>query len=271
MRQDIWKQVDDLNREYNSLNLNNSVLDYEKYKLYSIVTSSTRLEGSTLTEVDTQLLLDDGLTARGKPLEHHLMVKDNFNAMQFVMLSGDNKESLSPVFLKKLNSLNMAFTGQLVNSALGVVDGKTSDFRLVNAFSEALGYYLEPLKIPKAVDNYCTTCNERLASSRLDVDRLKVSFDAHAMLVLVHPWQDGNKRTSRLVMNFIQRRENLPLTKVHKEDGMAYIAALKTAKESGDYEAFREFMAGQHVKTLKNEINRYRQMNTQNKGLNFLL
>jgi hypothetical protein len=66
MKTDIWKEAEILTVEYNSYNLN-EVIDYEKYKLYSIVTSSTQMEGSTLDELDTKLLLDDGLTAKGKP------------------------------------------------------------------------------------------------------------------------------------------------------------------------------------------------------------
>jgi len=61
MKLDIWQTAENLNAEYISLNLND-IIDYEKYKLYAIVTSSTQLEGSTLNELDTKLLLDDGIT-----------------------------------------------------------------------------------------------------------------------------------------------------------------------------------------------------------------
>ena len=44
--------------------------------MYSLITHSTAIEGSTLTEIDTQLLFDEGVTAKGKPLIHHLMNED---------------------------------------------------------------------------------------------------------------------------------------------------------------------------------------------------
>lgn len=266
----IWQTAERLNAEYISLNLD-EVIDYEKYKLYSIVTSSTQLEGSTLNELDTKLLLDDGITAKGKPLEHHLMVKDNYEAMLFAMQAGDEKQLLSSEFLRKLNSLNMAATGATVNSALGSVDGRKGDFRLVNAFSEALGYYLDARKIPDAVALFCKEFNRQMETDN-KTDILKSSFDAHANLVLIHPWQDGNKRTSRLLMNFMQRRAKLPLTKVHKEDSEAYLLSLKHAKYAGDLDPFRDFMIKQHVKTLQNEIAAYRQMNKKNnKGFSLIL
>ena len=269
MKLDIWQTAEKLNVEYISLNLND-IIDYEKYKLYAIVTSSTQLEGSTLNELDTKLLLDDGITAKGKPLEHHLMVKDNYEAMQFAMKAGDEKQLLSPDFLKKLNSLNMAGTGTVVNNILGTVDGKKGDFRLVNAFSEALGYYLNAPKIPEAVSAFCEEFNRQMKTDN-PIDILRSSFDAHVNLVLIHPWQDGNKRTSRLVMNFMQRRIGLPLTKVHKEDSKEYLTALKKTKDTGDLNTFRNFMVKQHIKTLQNEIAAYKQMNKKNEKFSLIL
>ena len=269
MNLDIWQTAEKLNREYISLNLND-IIDYEKYKLYAIVTSSTQLEGSTLNELDTKLLLDDGITAKGKPLEHHLMVKDNYEAMKYAMKAGDEKQILTSDFLKKLNSLNMAETGTVVNNVLGTVDGKKGDFRLVNAFSEALGYYLDARKIPEAVLLFCEEFNRQMKTDN-SIDVLRSSFDAHANLILIHPWQDGNKRTSRLVMNFMQRRSGLPLTKVHKEDSKDYLLALKKVKDTGDLDVFRNFMVKQHIVTLQNEISAYKQMNKNNKKFSLIL
>lgn len=264
----LWNDIIKLHEEYDSLNLSN-IIDYEKYKLYSIVTSSTQLEGSTLTEIDTKLLLDDGITAKGKPLEHHLMVKDNFEAMKFAMVAGDEKQHLSPTLLRKLNSLNMTETGAVVSNALGTVDGRKGEYRLVNAFSEALGYYLDAKKIPEAVEKFCDEFNRQMSAGD-PVSLLRSSFDAHANLVLIHPWQDGNKRTSRLVMNFMQRRAGLPLTKVHKEDSKPYLLALKKAKDTGDLNPFREFLAGQHVKTIRKEIAANKKLNNT-KGFSLIL
>jgi hypothetical protein len=62
---DLWIKAEAISKDYNSLNLD-EVIDYEKYKLYSIVISSTQLEGVSLTEIEAQLLLDEGITAQGK-------------------------------------------------------------------------------------------------------------------------------------------------------------------------------------------------------------
>ena len=113
-----------LHEEYKALNLN-EVIDYQKYKLYSIVASSTAIEGSTLTEAETSLLLDENITASGKPLEHHLMVKDNYEALLFTLKEATlSNTHITPDLLIAMNAHNMRNTGAIVKSALGDVDEK---------------------------------------------------------------------------------------------------------------------------------------------------
>ena len=75
MEQDVWQEIEQLYQKFQKLGINEAV-DYDKYYLYSLITHSTAIEGSTLTEIDTQLLFDEGVTAKGKPLIHHLMNED---------------------------------------------------------------------------------------------------------------------------------------------------------------------------------------------------
>jgi Fic family protein len=244
--------------KYKSLNLQ-EVIDYEKYKLYSIVANSTALEGSTLTELDTQLLLDDGIVSAGKPLVHHLMVKDNYAALNEVLRLADLKTPITPEVLRTTNGFNMKSTGEVVNSALGTVDGTKGEFRKVQAFSDALGYYLAPTKIVKAVDDFCTDLQQQMSGNVSLEQALQLSFEAQARLILIHPWQDGNKRTSRLLSNYIQRHFDLPLGKVAKEDSLTYLTLLKEYKDSGDVTPFVNFMVVRYDEQLQAEIELYQQ------------
>jgi Fic family protein len=258
MMKKIFEKIERLICEYNDLDFDKHVIDYNKYKLYSIVTSSTQLEGSTLDELDTKLLLEDGITAKGKPLEHHLMVKDNYNAIRFVLEQANKKILLTPEFLRQCNGLNMANTGLVVNSVFGTVDGGKGEYRKSSAMSEALGYYMEFSKIPDLVEQFCREINKQITNNSTIIEHLTTSFDAHANLVLIHPWMDGNKRTSRLIMNFIQQRAELPLSKVHKEDSREYLLALKNVKDNNTLDTFRKFMFEQFAKTLSCEISDYK-------------
>ena len=66
MEQGVWQEIEQLYQKFQKLGISESV-DYDKYYLYSLITHSTAIEGSTLTELDTQLLFDEGVTAKGKP------------------------------------------------------------------------------------------------------------------------------------------------------------------------------------------------------------
>ena len=75
----MWHKLHKLREEYLSLKIMDAI-DYEKFCMISIVYNSSKIEGCSLTETDTKVLLENNITAQGKPLTDHLMVKDHFNA-----------------------------------------------------------------------------------------------------------------------------------------------------------------------------------------------
>ena len=80
----MWEELEKIQQEYQNLNLQ-EVIDYEKFCIISIVWHSTKIEGCSLTETDTKVLLDKDITAAGKPLKDHLMISKNmlFQSMIF--------------------------------------------------------------------------------------------------------------------------------------------------------------------------------------------
>lgn len=80
-------------------------IDYEKFNLYLLTHHSASIEGSTLTEIETQLLLDEGITPKGKPLEHSLMVKDHFEALKLVLSQAKIRKAITPAFIKEIASM----------------------------------------------------------------------------------------------------------------------------------------------------------------------
>lgn len=79
----MWKELEILKKRYLDLQLNQAI-DYEKFSMISIVYNSTKIEGCSLSESDTKVLLENDITAKGKPLSDHLMVKDHYAAFQFI-------------------------------------------------------------------------------------------------------------------------------------------------------------------------------------------
>ena len=107
------------------------------------------------------------------------------------------------------------------------------------------------------LEEFCKQMNERreaLIKNPNPIDAYLLSFDAHDILVTIHPWVDGNGRMSRLIMNHIQYEFGLIPTKVVKEDKAEYIQALNDSREEESMVPFQLFMIKEHIKNLRNEI-----------------
>ena len=61
--------------EYKKLGIAEQI-DYDKFYLYSLITHSTAIEGSTVTEIENQLLFDEGISAKGRSMQEQLMNLD---------------------------------------------------------------------------------------------------------------------------------------------------------------------------------------------------
>lgn len=264
----LWKEAEKLTKEYNRLNLSDAI-DYKKFFMYSIITHSTAIEGSTLTELETQILFDDGLTAKGKPLIHHLMNEDLKNAYLFSIEQAARKTPITPEFLKELSSLVMQRTGNVYYGISGQWDSSKGDYRLHGVTAGYGGRsYVNFKQVPELVDQFCTEINKRLELVSSLKDIYTLSFDAHLNLVTIHPWGDGNGRMARLIMNYIQFFHQLIPTKIFSEDKAEYILSLRTSQDSDTPEAFRSFVLYQQIKMLKEEILNFKQ--SQKEGFTFM-
>lgn len=224
--------------------------------MFSITHHSTAIEGSTLTEIETQILLEDGLTPKGKPLTHTLMVKDHLTALQFVIEKANQKTSVEDTLVKQINAKVLQTTGAVYNTVFGEIDSSKGLYRKANVRA-GNRYFVNYQKIDKLTKDLCSQIQKEMSDVSNIQQQLICSFDAHFELVSIHPFYDGNGRTSRLLMNFIQSYFNLPLSLVFKEDKNDYYQALEDAREKKDKTIFYEFMSLQYIKLLEKEIASY--------------
>ena len=268
MEQDAWQEIEQLYQTFQELGINESV-DYDKYYLYSLITHSTAIEGSTLTELDTQLLFDEGVTAKGKPLVHHLMNEDLKQAYDFAKAESGQLVPITPVFLQRLNAVLMRTTGSVHSVMGGSFDSSKGEFRLCGVTAGVGGQsYMNYIKVPAKVDELCALLQEKQKIARTFREQYELSFNAHLNLVTIHPWVDGNGRTARLLMNYIQFCYHLFPTKIFKEDREAYILSLRQCQNEETNQPFLSFMAGQLKKSLSLEIERFKA--SQKKGFCFM-
>ena len=257
MEQGVWQEIEQLYQKFQQLGISEAV-DYEKYYLYSLITHSTAIEGSTLTEAEAQMLFDEGLTAKGKPLVYHLMNEDLKKAYEFAKEEAKCKKPINSALLQKLNSTLMRTTGSIYNVMGGSFDYSKGEFRLCGVTAGIGGRsYMSYQKVPAKVDELCALLQEKQKTVGTFREQYELSFNAHLNLVTIHPWVDGNGRTARLLMNYIQFCYNLFPTKIFKEDREEYISALRLSQEDEVNQPFLDFMAGQLKKSLSLEIERF--------------
>ena len=258
MEQGVWQEIELLYQKFQKLGISEAV-DYDKYYLYSLITHSTAIEGSTLTELDTQLLFDEGVTAKGKPLVHHLMNEDLKQAYELAKTESGSLVPITPAFLKRLNAMLMG----------GSFDSSKGEFRLCGVTAGVGGHsYMNYLKVPAKVDELCAILQEKQKKMGTFREQYELSFNAHLNLVTIHPWVDGNGRTARLLMNYIQFCYHLFPTKIFKEDREEYILSLRQCQDEETNQPFLSFMAGQLKKSLSLEIERFKA--SQKKGFCFM-
>ena len=247
--------------EYNRLGINTQV-DYDKFYLYSLITHSTAIEGSTVTEVENQLLFDEGITAKGRSIQEQMMNLDLKKAYDAGIQIAKKHTDFSTEMLRNLSAIVMNNTGSQYNTMQGAFDSSKGDLRLVNVTAGAGGRsYMNFLKVPQRLAEFCEDINKRrkeIISVADIVAQYILSFDAHYQLVTIHPWVDGNGRMSRLIMNMLQIEFGLTPSKVSRENKADYIQAIIDSREQDDLAPFREFMLKEHIANLRQEITTYK-------------
>lgn len=252
-------QIEEALKAYSASRVEDQV-DYQKFYLYSIVTHSTAIEGSTVTEIENQLLFDEGIAVKGRSLTEQMMNVDLKGAYLHAFRIAAENPTYTPKLLQQLSALVMRRTGSEYSTIAGHFDSSKGEFRLCNVSAGIGGRsYLPFNKVPQAVDDFCSWLNEEIS----DVDKenivacYRLSFEAHFRLVTIHPWVDGNGRTTRLVMNMIQRQLGLVPSIVRKEDKGEYIQSLVDSRENDDSKIAQDVMLRHNIANLNRRVSQY--------------
>jgi Fic family protein len=254
--------------QYKELGIDNQI-DYDKFYLYSLITHSTAIEGSTITELENQIMFDHGVSLKGKSIIEQSMNLDLKTAYEQSIELAKQHTPLSIEMLISLSALVMKNTGKVYKTILGDFSSACGDLRLLNVSAGIGGHsYMNYSKVPAKLAEFCERLNvQRAKASEMSVDDLyQMSFDAHYNLVTIHPWADGNGRMARLVMNMLQFEFGLIPTKILKEDKEEYIKALVATRETDNLDIFRSFMSSMMERNLQNEITIYLESIGENKS-----
>lgn len=260
MSRKVIHQLLDVLKEYQSLGIANQI-DYDKFYLYSIITHSTAIEGSTVTEIENQLLFDEGITAKGRTLQEQMMNLDLKAAYEKSRILATHHVPITIDLLKSLAAIVMKNTGSNYKTELGDFSSANGDLRLLNVRAGTEGKsHLNFQKVPARLKEFCEWLNEERSKVERGnvIDAYALSFDAHYRLVTIHPWADGNGRMSRLLMNHLQFEYQLIPMKVMKEQKAEYIQSLADAREQDDISVIRRVMFDLHIRNLQQEMEQFR-------------
>ncbi len=188
--------------------------------------SSNALEGNTLTRSETAIVLEKGITVRGKPLKDHEEAVDHFEAIKFVR---DLVKDPRPISEKDVCDIHRLVVAKTQSDQAG----QYSRFERRIAGSQV------KLANPEGIPSLMGDFGQWLSQADSTPDN---AIEAHLKLVTIHPFSDGNGRTARLLMNLKLMRGGYPPIIIHPEHRPDYIDSLEKAQLSGDNTDFRYFL-----------------------------
>ena len=190
---------------------------------------SNAIEGNPLTLIETKVVLEDGLTIGGKLLRHHLEAVNHADAITYLETLVKDNVPLDERVLKELHQL-----------VLRGLDNEAGRYRGCNVIITGAGHTPpDHVYVDECMQNFFDWyCGE--AQSLHPVER---AARAHADLVIIHPFRDGNGRTSRLAMNLELMRAGFPTAIIPVEDRAAYYQNLDKAGTDADYGPFVQQLA----------------------------
>lgn len=207
--------------------------------------TSNAIEGNTLTAVEMTMVIEQGITVAGKSLKDHLEAIDHFDAIRYVRELARHEVPLTEMDVRNLHRLVM------LRSKPDIAGHYADQGRYVLTDSGRHSFP-SPAEVPALMGDFSGWLGAA-------ADTPESAFTAHRRLVDIHPFNDGNGRTARLLMNLILIRGGYPAVAVRPEDRPAYIAALQHAQAGGGTEAFDRLLYERLDATLREYINASRQ------------
>jgi Fic family protein len=199
---------------------------------------SNAIEGNRLTLKETLLVLREGVTVKGKNLQEHLEAKNHEEAMNFLFDIVDSKKrlTLSHHLIRQLHQLVVKDTDSKIAGTYRVTDVQI----LGSKHRPPPGYQ---------VQEKMTKFFKWMAKCKNIYHPVEFAALAHHRFVAIHPFEDGNGRTGRLLMNLLLMRNAYPIAIIQKNDRTKYYNALDDA-DDGDMHAIVRIVTQAVEKTL---------------------
>lgn len=182
---------------------------------------STAIEGNTLTQSETQIVIEKGITIAGKSVVEHLEVVGHKEALDFVYGLAGGHEPITSRVIREIHSLVMAGQGNGY--------GDLGRYRTLDVRAAGTDYaYPSHVKVPELMEEF-----EQWMIEGRDSHPVNAACEAHLRFVTIHPFRDGNGRVGRLLLNLILLRHGYPIAVLRADQRAEYIEAIQTAQTTG--------------------------------------
>ena len=189
--------------------------------------NSTAIEGNTLTLIETKVLLEDEISVGNKSLREIYEVVNHNKAFAYVKKCISENKQLDENIVKDIHSILME------NILVGGVY-RNVEVRITGAKHKPPS----PSEMYYQIKEFFSNIN-----SKSDLNPIELAAWTHAEFVKIHPFIDGNGRTSRLIMNYqLLRNEFLPVS-INTEDRLEYFNLLEEYAVNGNLAPFVDFIA----------------------------
>lgn len=217
---------------------------------------SNHLEGNSLTYGETKALILFGITAQGKPLQDHFEITGHNEAINWVIDVVKGDYPLNENFIRELHTLLLkqsyevdAITpdGKPTKKRINVGSYKTSPNHVKTKTGEIF-YFATPEETPSKMTDLINWYREK--SEQKEVNPIFLAAEFNYKFIRIHPFDDGNGRTARILMNFILMKFDFPPVIIKTEDKANYFGVLQLA-DAGNIEAFVEYIAQNLIRSLE--------------------
>ena len=256
--QDTYNKVDRLKKELDELrplNPENEKKIMDKFRLDWNYHSS-HIEGNLLTYGETKALLLFGITADGKPIKDHLEIQGHDEAIKWLEEVIRQERPLTENFIRELHEviLKKSYevdaitpTGQPTKKMIQIGKYKETPNHVKTKTGEIFRF-AEPEETPAMMNDLMDFYKVHSESS--DTNFVWLASVFHYKFIRIHPFDDGNGRIARILMNFILMQHSYPPVTIKANQKEAYISALQKA-DVGDLESFVIYIGEQLVQSLE--------------------
>ncbi len=217
---------------------------------------SNAIEGNTLTLGETRAFLLHGITAKGKPFRDYLDIKGHNEAIAYLEQMVRGQEPLTEVVIRELHRILLvepydvdAVTpdGRPTRRRIAIGQYKTAPNHVRTSTGE-MHYYATPEETPAQMGDLMAWHRRETESRTLHPLLLAATF--HYRFVAIHPFDDGNGRMARLLMNLIFMQHGYAPVVIRLETRADYLLALETA-DAGDLADFVALVGEELIRSLE--------------------